>query len=272
MANKILLPLFSLVLFIGCNEQNESPCKEIATNTGLEIPVIIGDFFSYHPITYRDLTYVSYVDEATINKKFSNVRPSHSFDFSDCEEAQVLANKDFNSSQPTILQYNGPGGWFPLKNDIYSQVLGIHIENTGCFLNAYAGCYNQRILTLIDDHFGYDMRQALDVLELQHRCLAIDINRDKAIKVDEMPTISEIGNVAIHDSDTIKCSTSGPLLGRFVGKVSRTGKAEIKNYLYGSLDCKCEEKMRKYFESLRWKPAIIDGDSIDSIVAFQFLN
>ena len=169
MKSSLFFPWFLSILFIGCNKLNESPCNVIEINAESKTPVFIRDFFSYHPITYNDSTYISHIDKIIADKKFFNINPFKTLGFANCKEAVAAAEEDFKNGRPALFQFNGPCGNFPLKNEIYSQVLGIHIENTGCYVYSYTDCYNQRVWTLINDHFGYDMRLVLDVLELQHR-------------------------------------------------------------------------------------------------------
>ncbi len=115
----------------------------------------------------------------------------------------------------------------------------------------YADCYNEKMWTLIDNHFRMDMRQLLHILDLKYHCLVIDMAQNRSIEVDKMPMIFNIGDTAIANADTIKCFATDVLWGKYLVKVYKTGEAEILEYREGTLDCDCEPKMRKYFESMQ---------------------
>lgn len=254
-----------LPFFIACSMENNVPCQ---SETIADYPVLIHDYFAHHPISYQDSTFINSIDRVVAGKKFARTLPNHNFHFKDCKEAQTLAESDFQNGMPTLIQFNGLGGDFPLENEIYTQVMGVFIKNTGCSTYRYADCYNAKMWTLIDNHFGGDMRQLLDILDLKYRCLVIDMDQSRSIEVDKMPTIFKVPQAA----DTTKCNTINILWGKFLIKVHKTGEAKILEYLKGTLDCNCEMKMRKYFESIQWEPATIDGNSIDCVVAFQFMG
>ncbi|MCB0628243.1 MAG: hypothetical protein R2824_30435 [Saprospiraceae bacterium] len=274
MRNWLLCPLWSvyLLLLIACNDNPLLPCEEAIVDDTTVYPVFLHDLFPYHPMIYRGKTYISQIDEIIAGRRFNQQRPDLSFNFKSCEEAQNAAEQDFRDGSPALIQFNGITGKSSSEYETYFKVLGVHIENTGCLIYNYDTCYNKRAWALIEEYFGGNVSQRLKLLELQYRYLAIDPEKEQTVKVDQMPVPLVTDSLAIYHSDTIRCRQAVTLLGRYLVQIDKAGNARILDYLEGSLDCDCDAKMRTYFESLSWTPAIIGTDSIDAIVAFQFIG
>jgi hypothetical protein len=234
----------------------------------------ISDFFSHYPLKYRDRTYIDSIDQVFQGRKYPRSKPNHDYLFESCSGAIAQANKDFIANKPSLIQFNGIGGKFPYINDVYDEVIGLYIFNTGCYLYQFVDCYNDKMLELLNDRYQRDLAVFLDVIDSLERRIVIDVDQNIAVLVDGMPTIKNLnfdGKSSLNNTGMF-CRYEYFLIGRFVLEVRKDGQARVLEYVEGSLDCECVEKMKMYFENSAWKPAVINGVAINSIVQVQFIN
>lgn len=264
----------TIAFMISCNLSEKVECGLVVLSNKNQYPIYISSFFSYYPVNYQGITHIDSIDIKISNKKFNNIEPVHDYMFGNCDVAINQAKEDFKKGRPSLMQFNGIMGESPYKNDVYSQVLGVYIYNTGCYIYNYSDCYNDEIWRLLKIRFGVEIQNFLDNIELNHQRMVIDSDLSEAIIVDEMPTIdsANINTLLFSGLDTLKCHYEYILLGRFTAEISKKGSANVIEYTEGSLDCICQNNFINFFESLRWSPAVLKGDSINSTINFQFIN
>ncbi len=262
MVNYYLFSLLVVLLSSNCQQSQAFQDGELLLN-GLE---------GFHVITHNEFTYYQRIDSLFGEKKFKNLSPGHDLDFSSCAEASHRADEDFLRLRPQIIQFNGIMGEMPYQNEIYEQVLGLYIRNTGCTLIPFIDCYNDRIWRLLDRFYGTDVSNELASFDLQSECLAISPDLAQLVKVDAMPTIVPEDLTVASGNQSITCSCQHFIYGIFKIEVSRQGKAKILGYTKGNMDIGCQKKVTQFVEEATWKPASWQGKPIATIVAIQVAN
>lgn len=261
------------VVLIGCSLESERSCDLVFDEASDPYAVKISETFAYYPLHYAERSFVDSIDSKVEGLRFSGQRPNIPSSFTSCEDAVEKAANHFAAGKPSLIQFNGIMGKFPYENELYASILGLHIENTGCYYSDFDTCYNHEMWRLLDDWYKADMRLVLKSLDTLYNRLVIDHDAEQAVITSTMPSLLKVDPdqpIGLM-RDTIFCRSENWMVGRFEVLVNANGTAEVLRYREGTLDCNCIEQMTSYFEGVRWNPAVANGAKINAIVEFQFM-
>lgn len=212
-------------------------------------------------------TYFKNLDKIRSNCTPRKIKITHHDRFENCEDAKQKALNDSKKGGLRIISFNGFFGKKPTKYELYKELLGVEVINTGCMIYNWDSCYNKMIENEMRQKYDKDILTLISKYEeLIGKDYYIDIEKGEFIKFDRVPQLGELGKSLKEELKLVKCSNSIIYM-EFKVEILKNSQTGRVKFIRGDGDRNCRKMVRETLEEYKsWDVGEEDGRPISTIV------